>query len=138
MVVLLSRNYCRGSKTISKSFSWLRCTKTGQQQGNKVLWTDESKFEIFGSNRRVYAWRRVDERAATLYITPTVKRGRGSVMVCAWRGAFAYCKVRDLHPMKSKLNRTDYHSILQHHAIPSETRFVDQGFVFRQKHTSKL
>ena len=32
---------------------------------NKVLWTDKSKFEIFGSNRSVYVKERVSERAAT-------------------------------------------------------------------------
>ena len=50
-------------------------------QWNKVFWPDESKFEIFGSNKSVYVRRRVDERAATLYITPIVKHGKGSVLV---------------------------------------------------------
>ena len=43
------------------------------EQWNKVLWTDESKFEILGSNRKVYERRTVGERAVTSYITPTVK-----------------------------------------------------------------
>ena len=43
--------------------------------------------------------------------------------------------------MKDKLSQTGYHSILQHHVIPSGTRLVGQGFLFMQdndpKHTSK-
>ena len=56
------------------------------EQWNKVLWIDESKFEIFGSNERVYMWQRVGERAATPCITPTIKHGGGSVMM--WAGGF--------------------------------------------------
>lgn len=63
------------------------------------------------------------------------------VCVCVW-GDFAYCKVWDLHQVKDKLNQTGYHSILQHHVIPSGTRLVGQGFVLMQdndpKHTNKL
>ena len=58
-----------------------------------------------------------------------------------WR-AFANCKVGDLHKVKGRLNQTSYHSILQHHTIPSVMRLVGQGFVLVQdndpKYTSKL
>ena len=44
--------------------------------------------------------------------------------------------------VKSKWNQTGYQSILQHHAIPSGTQLVDQGFLLMRdndpKHTSKL
>ena len=83
---------------------------------NKVLWASKTKFEIFWSNMMVYVWKRVDERATTLCITPTVKHGGGSVMVGE---ASANCKVGDLPLVKGKLNHTGYHSILQHHAISS-------------------
>ena len=46
--------------------------------------------------------------------------------------AFANCKVEDLHEVKAKLNQTGYYSILQHHAIPSGTRPVGQGFMLMQ------
>ena len=49
------------------------------------------------------------------------------VCVCVW-GAFANCKVDDLHQVKGKLNQTGYNNILQIHAIPSWTGIVDQGF----------
>ena len=46
----------------------------------------ESKFEIFGSNRRVFVSRGVGERMISACAFPTVKHGGGSVMV--W-GCFA-------------------------------------------------
>ena len=52
--------------------------------------------------------------------------------VCVWGGAFANCKVGDLHQVKCKLNKTDYHNILQYHVIPSGMRLVAQGFLLIQ------
>ena len=49
-----------------------------------VLWSDESKFEIFGSNRHVFVRRRVDERMISAWVVPTVKHGGGGVMVLCW------------------------------------------------------
>ena len=70
-------------------------------QWNKVFWTDESKFEIFRSNRKVYVQRRVGKRVAAPCITLTVKHGGCFVMV--WEGgAFANCKVTYLHQEKEK------------------------------------
>ena len=64
------------------------------------------------------------------------------VVVVVVGGAFAKCKVWDLHQVKGKLNQTGYHSILQHHTIPSGIQLVAQGFLLMQdndrKNTSKL
>ena len=95
-----------------KRIQWAKAYKDWKtDQWNKVLWTNKSNFEIFRSNRRVYVWKRVVERAATPCITPTIKHGGGSVMV---REAFANYKVRDLHQVKGKLNHTSNHSMQSH------------------------
>ena len=57
-----------------------------------VLWSDESKFEIFGSNLHVIVRRRVGERMTSACGVPTVKHG-GGVMV--W-GCFAGDVVCDI------------------------------------------
>jgi len=62
-------------------------------QWKYVLWSDESKFAIFGSNRRVLVRRREGERMVSACVVPTVKHGGGSVM--AW-GGFAGDAVGDL------------------------------------------
>ena len=51
----------------------------------KVIWTDESTFEIGKNVRRIQVWRRTDERFNPDCLAPTFKSGRSSVMV--W-GAF--------------------------------------------------
>ena len=107
---------------------------TGQL--DKVLWTDESMFKIFGSNRKVYVQWRVGERAATHCITLTIKHARGSVMVC---GAFVNYKF-DLLQFKGRLNQTGYHSIRQHHVMPTGMGLVSQGFLlmYEPNHANKL
>jgi hypothetical protein len=45
-----------------------------------VLWSDESKFEIFGSNRRVFVRRGAGERMISACVVPTLKYGGGGVM----------------------------------------------------------
>ena len=51
-----------------------------------VLWSDESKFEIFGSTRHVFVRHRVGERMISACVVLTMKHGGGGVMV--W-GCFA-------------------------------------------------
>ena len=51
-----------------------------KQSGNKVFWTDKSKSN-FVSNRRVYLWQRVGERAATSCITLSIRHGKSSIVV---------------------------------------------------------
>ncbi|CAJ0933412.1 unnamed protein product [Ranitomeya imitator] len=108
-------------------------------QWKSVLWCDESKFEIFGSNHHVFVRRRKGERMDSTCLVPTVKHGGGGVMV--W-GGFADDIVGDLFKIEAILNQHGYHSILQRHAIPSGLRLVGPSFIFQQdndpKHTSRL
>ena len=48
---------------------------------SKVLFTDESKFELFGTNRRMFVRRRKNELYINACLSPTVKYGGGSIMV---------------------------------------------------------
>ena len=56
------------------------------------LWSDESTFEIFGSNCHVFVRRRVGERMISACVVPTVKHG-GGVMV--W-GYFAVATINSV------------------------------------------
>ena len=46
---------------------------------NKVLWSDESKFNLFGSDGRVIVWRSAREEFGPECAMPTVKHGGGNV-----------------------------------------------------------
>lgn len=108
-------------------------------QWKQVLWTDESKFEIFGSKRRTFCRRKPGERYKPECVKATVKHGGGSVMV--W-GCFSYDGVGSLFKVDGILRKEQYHRILERHAIPSAIDLIGEGFVFQQdndpKHTSKL
>lgn len=108
-------------------------------QWKSVLWTDESKFELFGNKRRQYVRRKQGERFKSQCIAPTVKHGGGSVML--W-GCFSYDGVGDLVKIDGIMRKEDYHRILQRSAIPSGIGLNGYGFTFQQdndpKHTSKL
>ena len=105
----------------------------------KVLWTDESKFEIFGSKRRQYVRRRSNERYHPKCIVPTMKHGGGNILV--W-GCFSGHGIGDLKRIDGRMDKEMYHQILIRHGVPSGLRLVGQGFVYQQdndpKHTAKL
>ena len=92
-------------------------------QWMKVLWTDESKFEIFGSKRRQYVRRRSNERYHPKCIVPTMKHGGGNILV--W-GCFSGHGIGDLKRIDGRMDKEMYHQILIRHGVPSGLRLVGQ------------
>ena len=70
-------------------------------QWKSVLWSDESTFESFGSNRRVFLRDRVGERMISVCVVPTVKHGGRGVML--WE-CFAGVTVSDLFKIQGTLH----------------------------------
>lgn len=123
-----------------KRLLWAKLHKNwSEKDWERVLWTDESKFQLFGQNRRVFVRRQNGERANEGCVVPTVKHGGGSVMI--W-GCFGGDKSGDLVQIKGIMKKEQYHSILQRHAIPSGTKILGKPFILQQdndpKHASKL
>lgn len=123
-----------------KRLQWARVHQYGTvKEWENVLWSDESKFELFAGNRRVYVRRMTGERGNEQCIVPTVKHGGGSVMV--W-GCFGGERTGDLVRVNGIMEKEHYHSILSRHAIPSGLRVIGKKFEFQQdndpKHASKL
>lgn len=106
---------------------------------NKVLWSDESKFEIFGTKRRVFVRRYSNERIADGCTVASVKHGGGSVMV--W-GCFSGSAVGDLIKIEGIFRKEGYKKIIEENVVPSGTRLIGTNFIFQHdndpKHTSKL
>ncbi|CDQ71494.1 unnamed protein product [Oncorhynchus mykiss] len=96
----------------------------------KVLWSDETKMELFGINSTRRVWRR---NAA--YTIPTVKHGGGNIM--PW-GCFSAKGTGQLHRIKG----TMYRQILGENILPSARALkMGRGWVFQHnndpKHTAK-
>lgn len=123
-----------------KRLEWAKFHKDWTtDQWKSVLWSDESKFEVFGSKRRTFVRRFPGERCSENLMVASVKHGGGSVMV--W-GCFGGNEVGDLVKIDGILNKDGYKKILQKHVLTSGNRIIGRGFIFQQdndpKHTSKL
>jgi gamma-glutamylcyclotransferase (GGCT)/AIG2-like uncharacterized protein YtfP len=113
--------------------------KWSKRKWNKVLFTDESKFELFGNKRRVIVRRMPGERFKKECLTPTVKHGGGSIMV--WGEIFTSGATR-LKRMEGIMDKQVYHNILVRTTLPEGKRLIGKGLVFQEdndpKHASKL
>ncbi len=124
---------------IKKRLVWARQHKDWSlNDWYQVLFTDETKSECFGNNRRLYVRRRSGERFLKECLKPTIKHGGGSVL--AW-GAISANGVWPLKRIEGKMDKKYYHNILQRHAIPAGTALIGNNFVFQEdndpKHASK-
>ena len=100
---------------------------------NKVLWTDESKFELFGTNRSIYVRRRTGERLIDDCISTTVKHVGGHMV---W-GSISGGGVGDLVKIEGIMDKKVYHNILVRHAVPSGHRLNGDNFVFQEDNDPK-
>ncbi|CAF1479687.1 unnamed protein product [Didymodactylos carnosus] len=105
-----------------------------------VVWSDESKFNLFGSDGKVMVWRSRKEEFDPKCTLPTVKYGGGSVMV--W-GCFTKKGVGKLYILDRIMDRFHYREILEKNLIPSIRQLsLGTNFTFMHdndpKHTSAL
>lgn len=105
-----------------------------------VVFTDESKFNVFGSDGRGKVWRKKNTEMNPENLTPTVKHGGGSVMV--W-GAMAAAGVGNLVFIPGTMDRFGYLKILQGNLLESVRKLgLGGNFVFQHdndpKHTAKI
>ena len=106
---------------------------------DKILWTDESKVELFGRQGSGYIWRKANTAFHIKNIIPTVKHGGGSVMV--W-GCFAASGPGRLAIIDGTMNSALYQKILKENVWPSVCDLkLKCSWVMQQdndpKHTSK-
>lgn len=86
------------------------------QDWERVIFTDESKFNLVNSDGVTYIRRRPGEELLEQCVVPTVKFGGGSVMV--W-GAMCYRGVGYLEDVSGRLDAEGYIDILGNSMVPS-------------------
>jgi len=85
----------------------------------KVMFSDESKFCLFGSEGMQYVRRKPGERLAQQCIRPTVKYPAGQMV---W-GCFCYHGLGNLVMVESTVNAQVYETILKDRMLPSMNRY---------------
>ncbi|KAI4897892.1 hypothetical protein NFI96_005019 [Prochilodus magdalenae] len=106
---------------------------------DKVLWTDETKIELFGHNKGRYAWRKKNTALQEKHLLPTVKFGGGSIML--W-GCVASTGTGNLVKVERRMDFNQYQQILETNVQESVTKLkLRRGWIFQQdndpKHCSK-
>ena len=91
--------------------------KDTQTMRNKILWSDETKMELFGLNAKLHVWR----KPGTM---PTVKQGGGSIIL--W-GCFSAAGTGKLVRIKGKMNEEKYREILDENSAPEHSVTSDWG-----------
>ena len=105
-----------------------------------VVWSDESKFNLFGSDGKVMVWRTPKEEYDPHCIVPTVKHGGDSVTV--W-SCFARSEMGKMCILARNIDRFYYRDILEKYLLPPIKKFnLGPDFFFMHdndpKHTSAL
>ncbi len=104
---------------------------------DSVLWSDETKINVFGTDGFKTVWRRKGEEYKEKCMVPTVKHGGGSVLM--W-GCMSAAGVGELHFIDVIMNSQMYCSILKEKMLPS-LRALGRRALFQHdndpKHTSK-
>lgn len=108
---LLSKTHRKQRFAFAKSHRKWRLT-----HWKRVVWSDESKFNLYGSDGTQYCWRREGEPLQDHHVKPTVKHGGGSVMV--W-GCFSWQGVGSLTRIEGIMTAQHYQTILANELLRS-------------------
>jgi len=101
----------------------------------KVLFTDESKYNIFGYDGKSKVWRKPNTAMDSKHLIPTVKHGGGSVMV--W-GAVAGSGVGNLVFVKGIMNHFQYKTIFENNLKASVDKLsFGASWIFQQDYDPK-
>ncbi len=84
---------------------------------NHVLWPDETRINLFGSDGVKRVWRQSREEYKDKCVLPTVKHGGGSVMV--W-DCMSAAGTGELEFIEGTMNANMYGDILKQSMIPSQ------------------
>ncbi|KAI4899494.1 hypothetical protein NFI96_000370 [Prochilodus magdalenae] len=110
-----------------------------EEEWEKVMWSDETKIELFGLNSTRHVWRKKNDEYNPKNTIPTVKHGDGNIIL--W-GCFSAKGTGRLHRIVGRMDGAMYREILANNLLPSVRALkMDRGWVFQHdndpKHTAR-
>lgn len=116
-----------------------------QKFWDKVLWTDETKMNLYQSDGKAKVWRKKGSAHDPKHTSSSVKHGGGNVMAWACMassGTGSLIFIDDVtHDGSSKMNSEVYRNILSANLKKDATKLIGRSFIMQQdndpKHTAK-
>lgn len=137
-VPMLTKRHCQNRLTFANAHKDWDGPVLGKKWRN-VLWSDESKINLIGSDGKTWVRRPKNAEWNPRYTTKTFKHGGGNIMV--W-GCFSWHGVGPLYWIKRNMDQYLYVEILNEIMLPYAEWEMPLKWQFQQdndpKHTSRL
>jgi transposase len=123
-----------------KRLNWAKIRKNWVNEWENIIWSDESRFEVFGGDGRKYVYRNSKEKYDPKCLIPTFKSGQESVMV--W-GCFTKNKLGPLVRLEGRITAKIYIEMLQKNLVPFIKSLENSNnYIFQEDnapiHTAKI
>ncbi|KAK6296749.1 hypothetical protein J4Q44_G00328910 [Coregonus suidteri] len=106
-----------------------------EEEWEKVMWSDETKIELFGLNSTRRVWRKKKDEYNPKNTIPTVKHGGGNIIL--W-GCFSAKGTGRMHRIEGRMDGAMYREILANNLLPSVRALkMGRGWVFQHDNDPK-
>jgi transposase len=106
---------------------WSLARKNWVEEWNTVIFSDESRFEIFDNDSHKWVWRRVDEKFQKECLQPTVQKSDG---IMVW-GCFCKDRLGPLVLVEGRMTADTYTRLLQRHLLPFMNTVGRNAYIFQ-------
>jgi|1186.fasta_scaffold111665_1 transposase len=114
-------------KNRKKRYGWCRMRKNWITEWEKIIWSDESRYELFNNDSNNWVWRKKDERYKVDCLKPTVKN---SIGIMVW-GCFCNNKLGPLVLIEGTLNSDRYIELLEEYLLSFLNNLSIEVYIFQ-------